>query len=194
MEQEHNVKVDVFCPTCKEARQVDYRMRWMIRVGKSSGMCRSCSQKARDSYLIGGEPWNKGLKGYNAGHKAYIVAYGEDNAFYGKKHTKEAKLKMRLAKLNKPRIDLRGEKHPNWKGGKRSKRGVIKGSLEYKIWRREVFERDEWTCCECHSIGGRLRAHHIKSQNKFPELTFDTNNGVTLCDDCHKLTPSYGRG
>ncbi len=41
--------------------------------------------------------WNKGLKGYNAGHKPYFIAKGKDNPFYGKHHTKETKDKISLS-------------------------------------------------------------------------------------------------
>lgn len=57
---------------------------------------------------------------------------------------------------------------------------------EYNEWRKAVYERDHYTCQICGKVGGRLNAHHIKSFAKNPDLRFDVDNGVTLCDKCHK--------
>ena len=43
----------------------------------------------------------------------------------------------------------------------------------------------------CRKVGVYLTAHHIKSWKNYPELRFDINNGITLCEDCHKLTDNY---
>jgi len=64
-------------------------------------------------------------------------------------------------------------------------------NLRYKIWRKAVFERDNYTCQVCKGVGGYLIAHHIKSWAYYPELRYQINNGITLCESCHKLTPNY---
>lgn len=56
---------------------------------------------------------------------------------------------------------------------------------EYYEWRRNVFERDDYTCQICGLRGGRLNAHHIQAFAKFPELRTEVSNGVTLCNECH---------
>ena len=57
---------------------------------------------------------------------------------------------------------------------------------EYRAWRIAVFERDGYTCQICGQVGGRLNAHHIKSFVDCPEYRIDIDNGVTLCEWCHK--------
>lgn len=85
----------------------------------------------------------------------------------------------------------RGEKHWNWKGGIAKERDLIKISPEYKEWREFVFERDNYTCQKCSKRGnGSLNAHHVKSFRDYSELRFDTNNGKTLCEDCHNYIHS----
>jgi hypothetical protein len=81
----------------------------------------------------------------------------------------------------------KGEKCPAWKGGKTPENIKVRGSAEYKYWRREVFKRDNFTC-QKHGINGRyLMAHHINNFADFPELRFDINNGITLSREAHNL-------
>ena len=65
-------------------------------------------------------------------------------------------------------------------------------SLDYKQWRIAVFENDDYKCQGCGLIDTYLTAHHIKSFAKFPELRFEIENGITLCEDCwNKLKKKY---
>ncbi len=86
---------------------------------------------------------------------------------------------------------MKGENHYNWRGGTTSERASDMISREYKEWRKEVFERDEYTCQNCgDKKGGNLRAHHLAGWSKNPDLRHEVSNGITLCDDCHKLEHS----
>jgi len=91
---------------------------------------------------------------------------------------------------------LMGEKAPGWKGGISSINTIIRSSLEYRLWRRSVFIRDNYTCVWCgikskKGIQVILHADHIKPFALFPELRFATDNGRTLCIKCHKTTNTY---
>lgn len=52
------------------------------------------------------------------------------------------------------------------------------------IWQREVKFRDGFKCQACGSDQD-LHAHHIKQRAKFPEMSLDVDNGITLCRSCH---------
>lgn len=113
----------------------------------------------------------------------------------GKLHSEKSRKKMSDIKKgiipkNILRGDFKGENHPNWKGG--VSRGYKTGyySLEYKNWRKAVFLRDDFKCCECDS-DGYITAHHIKSFAHYPDLRFELSNGKTLCEECHKKTDNY---
>mgnify|MGYP003395199023 CR=1 FL=1 len=95
-----------------------------------------------------------------------------------------------------------GEKCHLWKGGvsqqNRTERANIMSSLEYKIWRKGVFEKDNYTCIWCGARSGKgkaveLHADHIKPFKEYPELRFALDNGRTLCVPCHKTTVTWGR-
>jgi 5-methylcytosine-specific restriction endonuclease McrA len=78
------------------------------------------------------------------------------------------------------------ENHYNWQGGITSENQSIRSSFDYKQWRISIFERDNYICQCCgDDTGGNLQAHHKYNFAEYPELRFDTNNGITLCDKCH---------
>lgn len=106
----------------------------------------------------------------------------------------ENKEKCSIARKGKPIFALRGVNHYCWKGGVTPINEAIRKSLEYRIWRRSVFERDKYACVICGKAdSGNLNADHIKPFALFPELRFDLDNGRTLCVPCHRKTPTYGR-
>lgn len=107
------------------------------------------------------------------------------NAGRGKKQSEERRRRRSEAS--------KGNKTHLWKGGINPINDTIRKGVDYKIWRESVFKRDNWTCRECGNRGGRLDPHHIKPFAFYPELRFNIDNGLTLCHDCHKKTPNYGR-
>lgn len=87
---------------------------------------------------------------------------------------------------------LIGEKNPNWRGGITPENKKIRCSLEYKLWRKAVFERDNYQCIwGGKEHGNKLHADHIKPFSLYPELRFAIDNGRTLCYECHKTTETY---
>lgn len=78
---------------------------------------------------------------------------------------------------------MKGEGHPLWKGGV-SKLNDHRDNNDYKNWRRQVYERDDYKCVKCGSKE-KLNAHHILSWKHYPELRYDLDNGITLCEKCH---------
>lgn len=97
------------------------------------------------------------------------------------------------AHTGKPKLNLRGEKNPNWKGGTyRTERHTDMGRVEYVEWRRSVFARDGFKCMNklCTSESSKLHAHHILSWKDHPDKRYDVANGVTVCVPCHKMIHS----
>lgn len=139
------------------------------------------SHKRMSEAKIGHTPWNKWKVGC---------------------YTKEQILKMSISQKKKVvpievRIKIsnstKRENGNNWKGGLTDKYHIIRNCMEYKLWRKSVFERDNYCCRMCgdHNYDGRgesiyIHAHHLKSFANFPELRFSIDNEITLCLDCHK--------
>lgn len=121
-------------------------------------------------------------------------------AHKGMKHTVETRKKLSeihrkseniLKSIENLPKNRRGKECYQWKGG--MSRGYKTGywSKEYLLWRKSVFERDEYTCQVCRKVGIYLTAHHIKSWAYYPKLRFKLSNGITLCEACHSLTDNY---
>ena len=134
-------------------------------VGYKAKRCKSCAGKVR---IISEEQIKRILKeGKKYRFKKGIPSWNKDKPM---KHSGSFKS---------------GENHPNWRGGrKRNKHSLT--NPKYKKWRNAVFKRDNYICQKCHKNKKYLEAHHIKSWAKYPELRYDINNGITLCEKCHK--------
>lgn len=114
---------------------------------------------------------------------------GKPALWIGREDEASIRKKISKSKTGKVVQKLRGKNHWNWQGGKESNWGTP----EYKAWRKAVMSRDNFTCQHCgDNRGGNLEADHTKPRCLFPELTFDIDNGRTLCQDCHKQTRTWG--
>jgi 5-methylcytosine-specific restriction endonuclease McrA len=76
------------------------------------------------------------------------------------------------------------------------KQGRLKRALSDPLWVKvsaEARRRADYTCAGCGSRGGALNAHHVYPWKTYPELRYDINNCVVLCEACHKdMHHTYG--
>ncbi len=146
------------------------------------------ANKGKHTYLFGrhlSEETKRKIGEAQKGNKNWLDKHPSEEtkkkiglSLLGKKVSIETKRKMSIHQL--------GEKNNNWKGGITAKYLKLRKNFEATQWRVSVFERDNYTCQMCgNNKGGNLNAHHIKPFIKYPELRFDINNGLTLCEDCH---------
>ena len=104
----------------------------------------------------------------------------------GRKHLEKSKRKMSKSNKGKPHLNQRGKNCHLWKGGITPENRRIRTSLEYKLWRKSIFERDNYICQKCDQLGGNLRAHHINNFADNKDLRLAIDNGIILCNECHK--------
>jgi len=94
--------------------------------------------------------------------------------------------KISKAKKGKPHFNQRGKNHPRWGGDETLEHERIRKRIEYKTWRETIFSRDKWTCQKCKMRGKKLNVHHIFNFADFSDLRISVDNGITLCEECHK--------
>lgn len=69
-----------------------------------------------------------------------------------------------------------------------------------KAFRTAVFERDGYSCRACGFESSperaevELDAHHITDRNEMPNGGYVAENGIALCEECHKKAESHHRG
>jgi hypothetical protein len=79
----------------------------------------------------------------------------------------------------------RGTEHYRWCNGNYQHNNQRNDSA-YNYWSRKVKDRDGWKCkINNDDCRGYCIAHHILSFTKFPELGYNINNGITLCQFHH---------
>lgn len=84
----------------------------------------------------------------------------------------------------------RKENHPNWKGGISDENHILRTSDRYKTWRMSIFKKSNFKCERCGILSSKgipLNAHHIYDWKNHIELRFDIDNGITLCENCHRI-------
>ena len=74
--------------------------------------------------------------------------------------------------------------NPNLTMEEREKQRVSEDG--YDSWRKQVKENANYTCDCCGKRGGNLHSHHLYSYSKYKHLRTDINNGVCLCEQCHR--------
>jgi len=134
-----------------------------------------CSQECSGKARLGKVTWMKGKK----------------HTEIAKKMISEAHKGKRPPNFGKPNFKGRGKNCHLWRGGVTKLSAKVRTSIEYKNWRRKVFERDNYTCQVCQKRGGNIFAHHKKDFASYQHLRFKVLNGITLCLLCHKKTDSY---
>lgn len=147
----------------------------------------------RTHFKLGHTPWNKGTRKKYFCIDCFLQVSGKTtkrcHSCAGKTRTHTEESKKLISLHNK---SLRGELNPNWKGGKGTERHLLMNQVEYKLWRAEVFEKDNYICQNCLAKGVYLNADHIKGWAEFPELRYEISNGQTLCNNCHYFK-TFGR-
>ena len=114
--------------------------------------------------------------------------------------------KLSLETRERMSNSFKGRKSHFWRGGVTPLQNLIRRHYKSTIWKKEILNRDNYTCQICREKGGILQIDHypksfseIFHRNKITSIIeaikceefWNINNGRTLCVDCHKETPTY---
>lgn len=93
-------------------------------------------------------------------------------------------------------INHSGKNHPKYNPNLTDIERIKNRDISINIqWRNDVYKRDDYTCQCCGKKGVYLVAHHLDGYNWCKDGRFDINNGITLCENCHKeFHHIYGYG
>jgi predicted restriction endonuclease len=160
-------------------------------------------------YIRKKDVWNKGKTGLQVGfwkgkeftqeHRKKLSEAKSNNPpihWLGRKHSDETKKKMSLAQKGKNTWSkgkslphMRGENSGTWIKDRSKvvgRHNRILHDSDYKVWRRNVYERDSFKCkITNEECSGRIEAHHILGWAENKELRYNINNGITLCHAHH---------
>ena len=95
----------------------------------------------------------------------------------GRHHSPATKAKMSRRR--------QGKGNGNWKNGITLSVRNFRKSKQYQRWRKNVLQQDNYQCQDC-GTKYNLEVHHIKSVKYYPLLKLMNNNGITLCNVCHR--------
>lgn len=122
-------------------------------------------------------------------HKICKVCGKEYDIPKRRSDTNVACSKICFYKLQKLKV---GPLSNSWQGGK-TKNQLGRCREEIEIWRKNVYERDNYTCKICGVRGGELCAHHILKWVDSPQYRTAVWNGITLCLKDHKKIRGHER-
>lgn len=122
----------------------------------------------------------KNQKIYYKNNKSRISEYQQN---YYQKNKPEMLIKCKIYRQSHPEVYLKS----TLKRIKKLAAVIGKSSYEFVYglnnWSLAVKKRDNHICQNCGQPA--KEAHHIFPKSKYPGLTFNLNNGISLCINCH---------
>lgn len=113
---------------------------------------------------------------------------------YGKEYRSRSEIKERNKKYAKEHYNPEGQLKANIKHIKKYAAPLKLPDKKFKYglvaWSNTIKKRDTKLCQICGSTK-KTHAHHIFEKSKYPQLSLNPNNGVTLCVLHHQQT--HGR-
>jgi len=154
-----NGKIEYVCKNC---RKTFLNHAYRINVGRG----KFCSKECRYKFGIPDE-MRKQISETLTGRKIGP-------------HSKEWNEKIRQSQIGLKA----GDKHPKWKGGVTKEYLKERNQGRYSRWRKSVLEVGKYVCANCGDTYN-LDTHHVHGFLKYPELRYEVENGLVLCEPCH---------
>ena len=179
-------KVELTCATCgkkflayKHEKKRVHCSRKCLYVSRRVGEYRTCKKCGKEFYIA--KRYTKVRPGL------YCSILCSDRAKDRKWFKTMVRTPEHCAKISKA---LTGEGNGMWLGGITPEHRIIRSSAAYRRWRNATLETDNHKCTMCGDKDN-LEAHHLDLFSKNKSARFDPENGVTLCQPCHKDVHSF---
>ena len=178
-----HVKVSVMCDLCGQVKERSYQC-YNNQVD-SDGMfyCRTCANAYKIPKILLEKYGVRSTlslkcnrdKGMQKCIEKYGVPFVTQNEEFKKKY-------------------MYGDRNCKWKDGRSGSLPDRQKDPKLVLWRRQIFKRYNYRCLTCKSRKN-LNAHHFEGYDESVELRYDLDNGVALCETCHKdFHRKYGYG
>lgn len=133
---------------------------------------------------------NQHLKGYHPSEETRRKLSEKSKQVWEDEDFKKRMSEQRKGKFTR-------EKNPMWNPNKTDEeRKYQRGYFNegYDDWCKQVKKQADYTCNCCGERGGKLHSHHLNDYHTHKELATDINNGVCLCEHCHREFHHYMGG
>lgn len=88
----------------------------------------------------------------------------------------------------------KGSEHHSWNPNLNEEDRIKRRDHKSVIWRKQIYNRDNYTCQISKERGCYLNAHHLYSWHANKELRYDIANGISIKEEIHNLFHSiYGK-
>jgi len=158
------------CTKCKEVKPITEFTKHKTRPDGHHSHCKQCNKeyrKANKERIKAKRDTNK------ESMKDYCISYYQQNV-------------ERLKKRRIERYKANKEAERQYRYENKPPNQQWRYIAEAYRWKRAIYKRDNLTCQHCGKTHCTINAHHIKSAKDYPDLRYDINNGICLCEQCHK--------
>ena len=159
-----------------------YKTHNQERINKAREWARNNPDKVRASYIRNREKILQSTKRSRERNSEYKKHYDREYYIKNKKHIQSYIKQFNKEYYQRPEIKERIQKRIRQHGFTREK--DYKNAIQY--WALNVKEKANFKCESC-GTSKRLESHHKNNRSKYPEQAFDIDNGLCLCDICHRF-------
>jgi hypothetical protein len=198
-----NIDIEVKCDICGEEKTTRYSTYTRSVEKHGEYWCHSCNLKNKAKYSIEDIKGTLNEFGYSLiDDLGYHKMHDKIKIRCDKGHTYISEFNSFKCGYRCPICDTerwKGENNPNYNSNltdeQRKANESRHSDVKYREWFRNVFKKDNYTCQCCKKHGVVLNAHHLDGYSWDIKGRYDINNGVTLCEGCHKdFHKIYGYG
>ena len=197
--EKSNQEVEMKCESCGTVKKQRYSLYTQNYGVKNYGKfyCNSCTQRIIKSYSV------SDISSYISQYEykliddmGYKTMHDKIKIQCNKGHVYVTEFNVFKQGYRCPecyRKKLIGENNHNYNPNLTDEERLLNESRhsdpKYRKWFRRVFKRDNYTC-KCCGKSSRdrvtLNAHHLDGFGWCEEKRYDLENGITLCERCHK--------